>query len=250
MSGAESEAGVAAASAAVAAVDPAGGEAGRLGGADVVEEALGHVEDLPRRDAVFRQQRRGAREMGRRRLVAAHVVGGDDGMERLPQTPGTVGEGRAVDVRQHHQHRPLPKGRQRRHGIREGRPVGDRRGEGAGVFGRGRDSEITGDGREGAAQHVGIGERRTQRFQAVFVAGEGGEQRVVLRRQPARAQGPENAALPVDERAVAVEGEGAGGVGLHLFTPVERSPDAPRGRRASAPASPAARRRSPPPCDL
>ena len=80
------------AGAAGAAIDPAGGETGRSAGLDVVEEALGHVENLAGRDTLVREQRLRAFEMRRRRLVTPDILGGDDGVEGVAQAPGAVGE--------------------------------------------------------------------------------------------------------------------------------------------------------------
>ena len=77
-------------------------------------------------------------------------------------------------------------------------------------------AEVDRDRLAGATQHVWVAHRRVLLLNRVLVPGEGGEQRLVVAVDSSeRAERPKHALLPVDQGAIAIEGEGAKGARRH-----------------------------------
>ena len=123
------------------------------------------------------------------------------------------GERGAVDVGEDDEPASLVQPGERLGRIRERRPASDGRAEALAFGGRGRRAEAGRDAIEHDAEHVGIPHRRVLLFDARLDAAEGGQQ-LLSPGGDAVAIGPRNelgsdAGLPVDQRPVAVEAEGA-----------------------------------------
>ena len=116
-----------------AAVDPDARHPELLGGDVIVEEALRDVQDPLAWDV---DRLEGQLEPARARLVGARLLGGDDPGERVAEPLGARGKEIVVAVGDRGEAVALAELRQRRGGVREGRPVDDRTAEGRGALSR------------------------------------------------------------------------------------------------------------------
>ena len=190
------------------AVDPDGREPEALRRHVVVVEALGDVEDPLAREPDPLERHL---EVVRVRLVAPGRLGGHDPVERRREALGRSGEQVVVAVGDDAQPEAFVQARERRGRIGEGRPVADRIGEGVGLRRVGFHAVPGGQPELPVAEDVPVapvGAGLCRRFQLRVV----GQQLVVRSLDPAprqhRPQAGEDPGLPVDERAVAVEGQG------------------------------------------
>ena len=192
---------------AVAAIDPDGREPELLGRHMVVEEALRDVQDaLPRQPDALE----GDLEVVRVRFVAAGHLGGHDPIEVGLEARSRAGEQVVVAVGDDPQPESLPEPPQRLDRIGEGGPLPDRIGERRHVGKIRRDGVVGGDLAQAASEDLAIAQVRP-RLEPGLGRGELPQHLVVGRRHSARIQhrtnAGEDAGLPVDERAVAVEGQ-------------------------------------------
>ncbi len=153
----------------------------------------------------------GALEMGWRRLVGAHLLGGDQQIELNPQPLESRRQQIVVDVRQHPQQRPGAAQRgERRPGVGEWRPARQAVGQEV-PRGEGRcETEIHRHPARGLREDLAVGavapglDRR-------LVAGVELEEPVLRgqlgTRRGGRPEGVVDSPAPVDQRAVTVEGQ-------------------------------------------
>ena len=172
----------------------------------VVEEALRDVEDPIARHG---DRREGELEPGEARLVAPRHLGGHDPVEGDSEALVRGGEQIGVAVRDHAEPKPLVQPLERAGGVQERRPVAhalrERRDGAVGDL----DAVVGRDASQARGEDVAIGP--VGRSLGVrLVTGVRLEKRVVLHageRRERPSQRGEQAGLPVDQRAVAVEGE-------------------------------------------
>ena len=198
-------------------VDPGGGETEGAGGGAVVEQALRGVQDPAlHRPEVALQTLQHVVEVPRVGLVGADVLGGVDRVELHFELLVAGREPGPVDVRQDDQPEAPLEVPERRRGVREGRPVRHRGAERP-REGRVRvDAPVAGDRGVDRGEDLGVGRARGARLLLVLAAPEGGDPLLRADRLPggasgARGEGLEGGrdpGLPVDEGAVAVEGQG------------------------------------------
>ena len=243
MSGAADAGGVAPLALGVAAaVDPDGRHPQVLGRDVVVEEALGDVQDpLPRHvDRLEREL-----EVVEAGLVAPRLLGGHDPVELRPELLARAREEVAVAVRDDAEPEALGEARQGGGGVRERRPVADRVAE-RGRLGVGCLHAVVGaDPAQRTGHDVAVAQVRAA-LELGLVPAVGLEELLVAGgdavRVERRPQAGEDAALPVDERAVAVEREGVEVVeadGRHgavscQTCPTSETPGRPCGPRSCA----------------
>ena len=197
----------------LAPVDPHRGEAHGAGRHHVVEDALGGMQDvalLGAESALQVVQR--VLEIAQAGLVGADVLGGEDAVEGDAELLVAAGERGAVDIGEDHELVVALEVLQRGGAVGEGGPAADRLAE-LGCLGGGRlDAPFVGQ----AAVHLGqdLGVRLAGRLGLArcLDRAEGLQQGVVIEVAAAmavqpRAQFGMDPALPVDQRAVAVEGE-------------------------------------------
>ena len=178
-----------------------------------MEEALGRVQDALLRDPVVAGEvLEHVPEVARVGLVRADVLGGVDGVELDPEPRVARRESRPVHVREDHEAVVLLEIAQGGGGVGEGGPLSDRIAEGTAELGIGLDPPVGRDRIVDAGEDLGIEGVRRLRLLLVLVAAEGGEPFAAVDPAPRPdregLEGGADSGLPVDEGAVAVEGEG------------------------------------------
>ena len=171
------------------------------------------MQDARRRNIVGLQRVEHEAEGARVGLVGADLVGGEHVIERDHHEVQRALETRAVYVRQHAQPVAPAQRMQRPRAVGKGRPLADGRPERGALFRRRRRAALARHSLHDLRQNLRIGEVRLRLLDSGFVAGEGGEQRLVAgagprRLRQARTPRPEGVrqpGLPVDQRAVTVE---------------------------------------------
>ncbi|HZK89069.1 MAG TPA: hypothetical protein VFC56_02885 [Stellaceae bacterium] len=148
-------------------------------------------------------------EITRIGLVGADILGGVDRVEGHPEPLVAGGETGAIDVRQDHQPvEPLEVGKRSRR-VRKRRPVADRAAEPLGFRCVRRAAPVFGEAAMHARQQPRIDETWRFPLQQAFGGAKRGQRRVARRRVRAardeRLQCLPDAALPIDQRAVAIE---------------------------------------------
>ena len=195
---------------AVTAIDPDRRQPEALGGHMVVEQALGDVEDAPGSHAVGSEPVEQGREVAHVRLVRANLLGGDDPVERDAEAAIRCGEQVVVAIRQDAEPEAGLEPGEGRRGIQERRPVGARAAEGRRLpIGDGC-PETRRDRTQPTSEDLAIGEvwPSLKRRLGVGV----GLQELVVRAVNAVggqdwSEASQEAGLPVDQGAVAVEGQ-------------------------------------------
>ena len=173
----------------------------------VVEEALGDVQDaLPgQAEALDREL-----EVAVGGLVGARLLGGDDDVELDAEPPPRGLEEVVVAVRHDREPEAGAERRERGRGVLERGPIAHRGGEGSGLTGLGLEAEVGADPLERPGEDVGVapvlarlelGLVASVELKQLLVGDIGA---VVREDRPERG---EEAALPVDQGPVAVEGE-------------------------------------------
>jgi len=164
-------------------------------------------------------------------LVRTNILRGIDGIEFHAQTPVAAGEAEAIDVGEDHQLVVALEVLQRRRTVGEGGPTADRLAELGRLAGGGRDAPLVGQAAMRLGQDLGIELAGCLGLARGFDRAEALQQGVVVEIAAAmavdpRAQLGKDAALPVDQGAVAIEGERAepGDVG-HEGSPAGALPD-------------------------
>ena len=175
--------------------------------------ALAHVQQLFLGDAQRRRVLQQDFEVARVGLVGARVLGGDDVIEGDVQACVAAGEGRPVDVRQDDEFEALPQRGQGTVAVAEGRPVSHRRAEGPGLRVADRDPGLGADAVQHGPQDVRVERAGRGALLLPFKRAEGGHEGGVIDLAVAAvdpvARGLQDAAFPIDQRAVAVKGQGA-----------------------------------------
>ena len=182
---------------------------------DVVEEALGDVQNGVdgHAEALERQL-----EVARIGLVAAGLLGRYDFVELDSQAARREGEQVVIHVGDHRQPIARREDAQGGHGVVEGSPAGDRLRERGSLLGAGREPQLAPELVHHPREDIpvrAVGARLDGRFEAGEMLQDlRGRKCVAVRGQHA-LDGPQNPALPVDERAVAVEGDNLEGGEVH-----------------------------------
>ncbi len=197
----------------LAPVDPHRGQAHGARRHHVVEDALGGVQDVALLGAEGALQvAERILEIAQAGLVGADVLGGEDAVEDDAELLVAAREGGAVDVGEDHQLVVALEVLQRGRAVGEGGPAADRLAELGRLAGARLDAPLVGqpamhlgqDLRVELARRLGLARRldRAEGFQEGVVV----EVAAAMAVHP-RAQLGEDAALPVDQRAVTVEGQ-------------------------------------------
>ena len=173
----------------------------------IVEEALGGMEDALARDV---DRLEGELERRQARLVGPRVLGGDDPVEGDAEAPVREREEVAVAVRDHAEPEPLLEPAQRGRRVVERGPLADRPGEAVGIRVGGVEAELGAEPAQRLRQDLAIGQVRAG-LELGLVPRVALEQLVLAcvdaARGEHRLEGVEDALLPVDQGAVAVEGD-------------------------------------------
>ncbi len=222
----------------------------------VVEHAFRRVQDLVLFDAAAREVRQHVFEVARRRLVGADVLGRVDRIERHPELLVAVGEALVVDVGQNDQLVVVLQVRERGRAVGEGGPVAHRPAVGEALVPAGRHAPFLGQAPVDHGEQPRIKLVRRLALRLRLVIGMGLEDLVARQRPPGplgqRFETFDHAALPVDQRAVDIEGKGFEIAEAHGGSPRSerdcRGPTIPPCRRDARPhCCLSARRRSAPP---
>jgi hypothetical protein len=172
-----------------------------------MEEALCDVQDALARHLDLRERQL---EVALARLVAARLLSRDDPVELHAEATVRHGEQVVVAVGDHGELEALLEARERLGGVRERGPVAHRLPERSHLLGRGSEAVVPADAAQRLSQHLAIGQVLAG-LELGLVPTVGLEQ-LLVRRLDAMylqhgSQRREDPALPVDQRAVAVEAE-------------------------------------------
>ena len=166
-------------------------------------EALRHVQDAGAVEGLPRSV-----EHSPVGFVCAHVLRGDDMLERGPERFSGSFEDGVVDVGDDRQVRGLAEAREGCDGVRERRPVARALGEGVEHPFGGREGQTLAEAAQDFAEHIGVGHPVLLYHRLGF--SEELEQEIIdhvgIAFEEERLQVPDHAGTPVDQRTVAVEG--------------------------------------------
>ena len=167
------------------------------------------MEDLVAHDTQFGHFPKRIVKILKRWFVAADILGRNDGVERLAEQHMGAGKRLIVDICDCHQFEMPAQISHRFAAIRERRPGADGSAEFTHfIFGRGG-VEVIGHPPEHPGDNIAVGHAGVLRLHNRFMTAIGGQQTALIRLNAGafepRRQGGQHAALPIDERSVAIE---------------------------------------------